>query len=302
MKIYNNVYINRNLYTPRFKGNEDRTESEWHEFGCIDPVNERTVLDYIRDKHWENTSRYYLLYERECNMPKLELDEFIREHTKYNIPLDHKYFNSYPHTTMIEPNVYRGAMPNTDKDFKELKKAGIQRIVEFKRESRERQKLCKKYGIKYTYVNLEIPDIYNMEAFKTKEEVIERAKRVCRLNRYSKVRTQKEIKQDIKLWEQESREFIDNFTDFIYAMQNENTYIGCGDGLAATNTGLCFDYFFNPKRTHSLPKARTENRRIFNELKGLMRNLYLNLTEEDKKKMGWDKDFDELFLLKLRRR
>ena len=85
-------------------------------------------------------------------------------------------------------------------------------------------------------------------------------------------------------------------------MQNENTYIGCGDGLVATNTGLSFDYFFNPKRTHSLPKAKIEDRRKFNELKGLMRNLYLNLTEEDKKKMGWDKDFDELFLLKLRRR
>ena len=301
MRINNNVYINRNQYTPRFKGSDDAIqEDEWPD-DCVDPVNGRVVLDEFRKDHWENTVRYYLLYKRECNIPQIELDEFIREHSKYAIPIDEKYFGSYEFVK-VEPNVYRGPLLKGDLEFEVLKKAGIQRIIEFKRVCSRRKKLAQKHGIKYTYINLEMPDIFNMEAFKTREQVIAREKRLCELAGDSDEETQKKIDSRVEYWEKESRKCIDSFTDFIYAMQNEKVYIFCGDGVVTTDTGIFFDFFFNPKRTHHLPLGLCRDRQSMNEFKGLARNLYLNLTEEDKKKMGWDKEFEELFLLELRRR
>ncbi|MBR1444604.1 MAG: hypothetical protein IJ583_13855, partial [Firmicutes bacterium] len=250
MKVYNNVYINRNQYTPQFKGNEDRTEGEWHEFGCVDPVNERTVFDYIRDKHWENTSQYYQLYNKECNRSPIEVRAMIDDLLKYYIPVNGQFFEYNSKLNKVEENVFRGPMVIQEKHFELLKSHGIQRLIETNGHFSDREALCKKYGIKYTAFNFRGDNIDNIQAFKTKEEVIETTKRLCAVQGKNEKETEKIIKNQVKFWEQESRKFIDNFTDFIYAMQNENVYIGCEAGKYNTNRALYFDYYFNPNKTH----------------------------------------------------
>jgi hypothetical protein len=98
---------------------------------------------------------------------------------------------------------------------------------------------------------------------------------------------------DIDTWHYKARKSIEEFIDFINFMQKENVYIGCACGTYRTDFAVVLNSFFNPKA-----KYNCSNISFANYLKGF-ENLYHNLTQADKLKLGWSKDFDKHFISKL---
>ena len=102
------------------------------------------------------------------------------------------------------------------------------------------------------------------------------------------------VKNSISAWNENSRKYINNFTDYIRTMQKGNVYMGCEYGRYNTDTAVMFDYLFNPKMKHSSGWNRFNNRFVDYAV-----NLYHNLTDADKIKMNWPKNFDKIFLERL---
>lgn len=79
----------------------------------------------------------------------------------------------------------------------------------------------------------------------------------------------------------------DAIVEFIHNMQKESFYIGCEWGFGDTDTAIAVDYVFNPKTKSSQPLfLRREEIEIF-------KNLFMCLSEDDLKKMGY-KDTDKI--------
>ena len=66
--------------------------------------------------------------------------------------------------------------------------------------------------------------------------------------------------------------------------------MGCEFGRYNTDTAVMFDYLFNPKMKHGSGLNMYNDRFIL-----CAKNLYENLTDTDKLKMGWTKDFEQTF-------
>jgi hypothetical protein len=81
----------------------------------------------------------------------------------------------------------------------------------------------------------------------------------------------------------------EKFIEFINVMQDDNIYIGCEHGTYMTDTAMLLNDAFNPKRS---------DRPILAQNPVMVDRLWIlhsNLTDEDKQKMGWDKETDERF-------
>ena len=95
-------------------------------------------------------------------------------------------------------------------------------------------------------------------------------------------------------YQTEKEKFNKEFVEFIQAMQKGNVLIGCDLGINRTNRALCLDFFFNPK-------AKIIHRGHDRYFGYKMVNIYKNLSDEDKKAMGWDEEFDKNFIKRLER-
>ena len=111
---------------------------------------------------------------------------------------------------------------------------------------------------------------------------------------YSEDKIPEYIKRHKQTYQKEKEKFNKKFVEFIQTMQKGNVLIGCDLGINRTNCALCLDFFFNPKAkiTH-----RGHDRYFGHE----MVNIYKNLSDEDKKAMGWDEEFDKNFIKSLER-
>ncbi len=76
-------------------------------------------------------------------------------------------------------------------------------------------------------------------------------------------------------------------------LKKGNVLIGCDLGISRTNCALCLDFFFNPK-------AEIIHRGYDRYFGYEMVNIYKNLSDEDKKAMGWDEEFDKNFIKSLK--
>ena len=76
-------------------------------------------------------------------------------------------------------------------------------------------------------------------------------------------------------------------------MQEGYCYIGCEYGKTTTDDAMLLDNVLNPKK-----KGNLEFRELFQI--NCFRNLYDKLTDNDKIRMKWTKDFDANFLQRLK--
>ena len=63
-----------------------------------------------------------------------------------------------------------------------------------------------------------------------------------------------------------------------------------------TDTALMFNYLFNPEAKNTPSCIKPSSLITF----GRIKNLYKNLTAENKKELGWDEEFDKDFIPKLK--
>ena len=284
IRINNSYFANYTPYKLTFKG-EDK---EWNEFTGIEPEGE-FVRDYIRRKGC--TAPKESIYAYGWRLSEYDLNKLISYLMQKPIPVNNKILNDMGiwHLGQIEERSYRGAMVEHDWQVGQLEKAKIKRVIDLREYDQSLCDLCQKYGLEYYSISFKDSE----PAFKTEEDIIKETLTLCTAKRLSPKETNDEIEQAVKTWYKNSREYIDNFTDFICTMQKQNVYIGCSCGAVRTNTALFFDYLFNPYMSHAKYIHGDEE---IQKVKILIKNLYINLTEKDKLKMGWDKKFDEQFL------
>lgn len=93
------------------------------------------------------------------------------------------------------------------------------------------------------------------------------------------------------------RKSMDGIITFIKTIQKGDYYIGCENGQIATSQALLLNKYFNPKNKLNDYNGDFEYSVLVQ--KGL-RGLYRNFTKEDKKELGWTKEFEEKLSKELR--
>ena len=177
-----------------------------------------------------------------------------------------------------------------DDRSKKLKEAGVNKIIFLRHNSYDKKALASA-GIKTSSYFVD-SEIWDELAFQSKRDTLVKAKSFFR--HYDTM----PYKEDeiLDKWNKEKRPFIDEFTNFIKDMQGDNILVGCSFGVERITDFLLLNYFFNPKASYIKRLSRIQDK---NELGQKIKNLYENLTPEDKKKMGWDNNFDENFIPRL---
>ena len=206
-----------------------------------------------------------LRYDSEMNNPDYifsgeERDEWLDFYLAKTGLLDEKLSNVY--RLPWTKNSYRGQSFRymDDKTYGNMVEAGIKTIIDFSRSSDVSQGLTEKHGI--VYISFPVHNIINpVHPLNLGEEGTPR----CR---------------------------VDKLTDYISAMRKDNVYVCCLYGQNDTSQGLLINNWFNPDR-------KLEGACGNYTLLDYVSDMYENLTEEDKAKMGRNEDFEENFLKKL---
>ena len=191
-----------------------------------------------------------------------------------------------------------GTMGLTKEQYQKIKKAGVKRVISL-HGGYFNEKELNKLGIK-TSSYFGDRNIWDDEAFKTAEDVTREANDnfdgFVKWGDNTENEREAYILDELNIWNNNKRDFINQFVNFIRDMQEENVLIGCAFGTDRTSEMLMLDYFFNPKGENSASYSRIPDAEDLVHMK----NLYNNLTPEDKEKMGWDEEFDDDFINKLR--
>jgi len=244
-------------------------------------INNPRLEEYELNKLIENIKRETLFRKNETS----QIDGKIME----EIPL----YNVHPLNGTS--NYIGSTMDFTDEICQKLKQAGVKEVITFL-EADFNEDVCKRNKLKYFSFPIK-NDFWNGAQFQTRAAAKEKATidyYVYYDIPYTENYKEDYINKQMKTWETNSRIFIDKFTDFINKMNKDNLYIGCACGTDRTNRALTLNSLFNPK---------AQNIKPFNSIvyyhKEAIKNLYENLTPNDKKKMGWDNKFDENFIPRL---
>ena len=279
-------------YKPQFKANND-----FHVLG-YDDEESQIKRDYIREWHDKQYMPYQSIYEKEGRKSEFELKLLINDLVQK--PLDVNYGKisnlELQNLRIVENSIYRGAMvaPDELENVGKLHEAGIRTIIPIGSGYSELKDECEKFGIEYKPIKFEY-DYDCCNAFVNIKEVQRDSEEYARfILKYDEKDIPRYVKNSISAWNENSRKYINNFTDYIRTMQKGNVYMGCEYGRYHTDTAVMFDYLFNPKMKHGSGWNRFNNRFV-----DYAENLYHNLTDADKIKMNWPKNFDKIFLERL---
>lgn len=285
------------IHTPTafnyIKTNTTFKQNEWQVFG-IDKTGEEK-RDYIRQWHYEHYLPYQSIYEKEKKLSEYELKELLKQFNKKTTFLNNETLSKiglYNLEQLGDSNSARGAMVRGYQTYKLdlLKDAGIQRIASLMKDPSLEEE-CIKRNMEYFYFDIN----QNAPCFEDKTSVENKSKSFWLniANIKDETVLKEYVKKDIASWEENTRETIKKITDFINFMQKDNVYIGCACGTYRTDFAVTLDSLFNPKAKHSFDLSS-----FTCPLKSL-ENLFANLTIKDKVKLGWVKDFEEIFLSKI---
>ena len=288
MKVYNSIITNQYQHKPSFTSNDN----EWHVFG-IDEGGQ-AKRDYIRKWRDEHYIPYQSIYEKGHKLSEFELKQVISDLVKKPIKVNSKLIDELhlQNLDYVDNTSYRGAMIQADEldKVEKLYEAGIRRIIPVGRGSQELEDACKKIGMEYQAIMF---DSRFNDAFKTIDEVKSSAKEYARdILCLDEKGVAERVNSRINTWKESTRDFIDEFTSYIQKMKKGNVYIGCEYGRYDTNVAQMFDYLFNPNKRYS--RTAPDEDWVH-----CAENLYHNLNDSDKLKMGWTKNFEKTFFERL---
>ena len=276
-------------YKPHFKANND-----FHVLG-YDDEESQIKRDYIREWHDRQYMPYQSIYEKEGRKSEFELKLMINDLVQKPLEVNHEqiFGLGLPNSRTLQNGIFRGAMIKPDELEKvgKLHEAGIRIIIPIGSGYSELKDECEKFEIEYKPINFND----NCDAFVNINKVKRASEEYARvILKYDEKDIARYVKNSISAWNENSRKYINNFTDYISTMQKGNVYMGCEYGRYNTDTAVMFDYLFNPKMKHSSGWNRFNNYFV-----NRAENLYHNLTNADKIKMNWPKNFDKVFLERL---
>ena len=237
---------------------------------------------------------YQSVYEKEGRLSEHDLNRLIGKFIKKQPIINNdilakiELFNLEP---LNNTNSLRGAMIKGYELEKLplLKSAGIRRIASLMK-CPELEDECKKYNMEYLYFDIDkkSPCMESKQAIASKSRLF--WGNIANIK--DKIILENKVMCDVNIWSDKSRKSIDQFIDFIKFMQKDNVYIGCACGTYRTDFAVMLNSLFNPAANYDYVSN------VIDELQAV-ENLFHNLTESDKLKMGWSKAFDSQFLHRL---
>lgn len=274
-------------YTPSFTSREKKRESIAQQYGKTDSI--------IQEKMREN-----------LEMP-------ITDEVKYGGRLPEYHFNKMLGVLFSKPqdvsnekmgeinaynvrrfgeNCYSGStLVDSPEEIPKLKKAGIQRVIDFVGYYRYGEE-CKKNGLEYHSFFTD-ERIWNNAACNNKENFLDESQSYY--DRWGK--SDDEIKEllecDSQDYDEEKNRFIEELVQFVNMVNKGHVYMGCQFGTDKTDDALCLNSVFNPKfKDEGFHRTSIPNDVITNKIK----NFYSNLTDDHKKRLGWTKEHEEYVL------
>ena len=257
----------------------------------FDDKHSQDVRQSIRDWQKIYYTPYQSLYEKECNLSEYQMNQLLSSLMQKPKTVDYSKvtgIDAYNVRSVegTDETCYRGStLVDTPEALKTLKNAGIERVIDLVGYYYYDKKV-KEAGLEYY-----CPDfgrgqlgIWEEEAFFTTEDVIR--KETYFYTPIDLEKNKKYLEELAKRQEIYSRRSVERFVDYITTMQKGYYYIGCEYGTYKTDDFLLLNEYFNPKVEANVPRGA-----MFKL--DMMQTLYEKLTPEDKKRMGWTKEFDE---------
>lgn len=302
MKVFPISYTNQKV---RFKASDDEAVLGYDDE--ISQARRRLIREHYNSYSMPN----YNIYASQGRMDKYSFENLISSlKGKVN------FFNKGSLHNSFEPNYtsiydlglhnlkriegtesYRGSSIIDDVDkLPELKKAGIERIVDLVG-YKDIEDACKKNSVEYFAFPVK-ENFWDNAAFKSKTDIIQGENKIYEeMFGIGAKASDSLITNALNLWEVNKTNFIDKFIDFIKIMQKDKVYIGCEFGTYKTDNALMLNYFFNSKM-NTKHTGITQFNKFY--LAREVENLYNNLTELNKKQLGWSNEFDRNFIKKLK--
>lgn len=248
------------------------------------------VRQAIRDWQEVYYTPYQSLYEKECNLSEYQMNQLLGSLMKKPKEVDYNKVTGIPAYNVrpidgTNETCYRGStLANDSEALKTLKNAGIERIIDlvgyyhYEKRTDEAglEYCCPKFG--------RCGFVWDEEAFMDKEDFLWNETRYYTPADLKK--NKKYIERRMKDFDNHSRRSVERFINYILTLQKGYYYIGCEYGTYKTDEYLLLNEYFNPKVDAGTPRGA-----MFKLDK--MLTLYKKLTPEDKKRMGWTKEFDE---------
>lgn len=263
-----------------FKSNpfEEPLEDEDGIWGCGDGYSS-AQRDLIRER-----IMYRSLLVRDFQEEKLAKTMYEKTSAQIEPPSDFmiKYFASIPAFV----NSYRGqCLLSKPQQIKTLKDKGVERVIDLI-ENEDYEKKCKEAGLEY--YGFKINDLFTHPALCEKEKYFNKHKAQITIDychEEDKIAQFKAVKEN---YYPEIRKFVDKFIGLVDKMNEGNFYISCEWGMRRTDYMLSMASHFNPKTKGEPCEVLYSKAPPYNAMK----NLYENLTNEDKARLGFSKDFE----------
>ena len=267
--------------------NEDNT------LGYDDEISQ-SRRKFIREHYDSYRMPYQSIYETEGRLSEYRLNNLINTLTNKPRKVDYSSIISLPvpNIRSIGNNSYRGAsMVDKPECLQVLKDAGIKHVISLYY-SPEYEKAVKQTGLDYHCFDMKrgneagIEGLWSCDVCKSKQSYENSLKSLFGDDKNA-------IEIRLVAYDRDSRGPIDELVGFVKRMQEGYCYVGCEFGTNTTSDALVYiNRAFNPQDGRELE--------FFDYYKAdCLRNLYDKLTVNDKKLMGWTKQFDLNFLPKL---
>ena len=265
--------------------NEDNT------LGYDDEISQ-SRRNFIREHYDSYKMPYQSIYETEGRLSEYRLNNLINTLTNKPRKVDSSSILSLPVVNIryIGNNSYRGGtMVDKPECLQALKDAGIKHVISLYY-SPEYEKAVKQTGLDYHCFNMkhrnEEEGLWYNDVCCSKQSYENSLKSLFGDDKNA-------IKIRLEAYDRDSRGPIDELVGFVKRMQEGYCYVGCEFGTNTTSDALVYiNRAFNPQDGRELE--------FFDYYKAdCLRNLYDKLTVNDKKLMGWTKQFDLNFLPKL---
>lgn len=265
--------------------NEDNT------LGYDDEISQ-SRRKFIREHYDSYRMPYQSIYETEGRLSEYRLNNLINTLTNKPRKVDYSSIISLPvpNIRYIGNNSYRGGtMVDKPECLQALKDAGIKHVISLYY-SPEYENAVKQTGLDYHCFNMkhrnEEEGLWYNDVCCSKQSYENSLKSLFGDDKNA-------IKIRLEAYDRDSRGPIDELVGFVKRMQEGYCYVGCEFGTNTTSDALVYiNRAFNPQDGRELE--------FFDYYKAdCLRNLYDKLTVNDKKLMGWTKQFDLNFLPKL---
>ena len=253
---------------PKFEDYQD--EYELRNFAEDDGFDghDRSVRDAIR-------AHMYAQF-----LPNYGIDE--RKVSSYARTLDDVYI---PNLKKIGQSSYRGSTLAKNLNIVELlPKSGVRTVIDLVG-YHDLEYECNNQKVRYVRYPVEA-DYWAHPIFKKDVTLVEDYNLEMLKHPMTKVEKEKDFARYKEMINLDRREFMQGFIELIQTMKSGHFYISCEHGEYRTPNVLALNTYFNPTWTGEPTKPTSEF------LYKSMKNMYLNMTDAEKKKLGFTEEHE----------